>query len=96
MVLIRCLPLHKTLFYIPRGPVMDYDNHELVSFMIEPAVLSCKYAYKDRNEQHEFHHQDVIDYLKSIGCRHKGFTVNISEATQPRFNAEMDVTPDYR
>lgn len=113
MVLIRHLPMHKTLFYVPRGPIMDYDNHELVSFMLDhlkkeakkrhaivlrfdPAVLSCKYAYKDRNEQHEFHHQDVIDYLKSIGCRHKGFTVNISEATQPRFNAEMDVMPDYR
>ena len=32
LVLIRHLPLHKTLFYIPRGPIMDYDNHELVSF----------------------------------------------------------------
>ena len=42
MVLIRCLPLHKTLFYIPRGPVMDYDNHELVSFMIEHLKKEAK------------------------------------------------------
>ena len=34
MVLIRKLPLGKTLFYIPRGPVMDYNNHDLVSFML--------------------------------------------------------------
>lgn len=113
MVLIRKMPLGKTLFYVPRGPVMDYSNHELVKFMLDnltkeakkqkaialrfdPSILSRKYAYHDRNEEHPYENQDVIDYLKSIGARHKGFTVRIEEATQPRFNAEMDVTSDYR
>lgn len=113
MVLIRKMPLGKTLFYVPRGPVMDYSNHELVKFMLDnltseakkqkaialrfdPSILSRKYPYHDRNEEHTYENQDVIDYLKSIGARHKGFTVKIEEATQPRFNAEMDVTSDYR
>lgn len=113
MVLIRKMPLGKTLFYVPRGPVMDYNNHDLVKFMLDhlteeakkqkaialrfdPSILSRKYPYHDRNEEHPYNNQEVIDYLKSIGARHKGFTVRIEEATQPRFNAEMDVTKDYR
>ena len=113
LVLIRHLPLHKTLFYIPRGPIMDYDNHELVSFMIEhlkleakkqhaivlrfdPNVLSRLYSYRDRNEDHPYENQSVIDYLKSLGAKHKGFTTMIEEATQPRFNASMEVTSDYK
>ena len=34
LVLIRPMPLGKTLLYIPRGPVMDYHNPELVEFML--------------------------------------------------------------
>ena len=113
MVLIRKLPLGKTLFYIPRGPVMDYNNHDLVSFMLshlkeeakkqhaivlrfDPSILSRIYSYRDRNEEHDFENNDVIEYLKSLGAKHKGFTTYIEESTQPRFNAEMDVTSDYR
>lgn len=33
LVLVRRLVLNKTLCYIPKGPVMDYHNDELVSFM---------------------------------------------------------------
>ena len=38
----------------------------------------------------------MIYLLEECGAKHKGFTTMIEEATQPRFNAEMDVTPDYR
>ena len=113
MCLIRRMPLGTTLFYIPRGPVMDYQNHELVSFMLEklketakkyhaiavrfdPAVLSRKYPYHERNEQHPKENEDVVAYLQSLKAEHKGYTTMIIESTQPRFNAEMDVTPDYR
>jgi serine/alanine adding enzyme len=113
LVLIRKLPLGKTLFYVPRGPVMDYNNHDLVSFMLshlkeeakkqhaivlrfDPSILSRIYSYRDRNEEHDYENYDVIEYLKSLGAKHKGFTTYIEESTQPRFNAEMDVTSDYR
>lgn len=113
LVLIRRLPLGMTLFYIPRGPVMDYGNHELVTFMLEnlkrearkrkaiavrfdPAILSRRYSYRERNEQHARENEDVIAFLKSMKAEHKGYTTKIIESTQPRFNAEMDVTPDYR
>ena len=33
-ILIRPLPLGMTMFYIPRGPVMDYLNQDLVTFVL--------------------------------------------------------------
>ena len=35
LVLVRKMPFHTTLFYIPRGPVMDYKNEELVHFYLD-------------------------------------------------------------
>lgn len=34
-LLIKPLPLGMTMIYIPRGPVMDYTNAELVAFTIK-------------------------------------------------------------
>lgn len=113
LVLERKLPLGITLFYIPRGPIMDYHNRELVTFYLfelkklarkhhamtlrfDPGVLLRKYAYKKRNEENEIQNLDVIELLKSLGAKHRGFTINIEESTQPRFNAQMHVTHDYR
>lgn len=112
LVLVRKMPLNSTLFYIPRGPVMDYKNEELVTFYLEnlkklakahkamairfdPSILSRFYSYKDRNEDMPYENEDVISLLKKLGCEHKGYTIKIEESTQPRFNAEMDVTSDY-
>ena len=33
-ILIRPLPLGRSMYYIPRGPVMDYQNQELVDFVL--------------------------------------------------------------
>lgn len=113
LVLSRSMPLGKTLFYVPRGPVMDYNNEELVHFTLsslkqlakknhaialrfDPSVLSKKYPYHNRHEEHLCENNAVIDLLKKCGAQHKGFTVRIEEATQPRFNAAMTVTPNYR
>lgn len=42
MVLIKPLPLGFTLFYIPRGPVMDYDDQELVSAYLKELIMLGK------------------------------------------------------
>ena len=34
-ILIRRLPLGLTMLYIPRGPIMNYSNIELVTFVID-------------------------------------------------------------
>jgi len=113
LVLIRRMPLGLSLFYIPRGPIMDYSNHELVSFYFDnlkkeakkqhaialrfdPAIISRLYMYENRNDDHEYQNNDVIDYLKSIGAKHKGFTTMIEESTQPRYNAAMTIKENVR
>lgn len=35
LVLIKKLPLSMTMMYIPRGPILDYENRELVKFYLE-------------------------------------------------------------
>lgn len=35
LVLIRHLPLGKTMFYLPKGPVLDFDNEKLVHFFLD-------------------------------------------------------------
>lgn len=111
LVLKRTMPLGKCLFYIPRGPVMDYHNQTLVSFYIEqlvtlakqhhaivlrfdPNVYSKKYSYETRCEDHPRCNEDVVSYLTSIGAKHNGYTINIEESTQPRFNAATS-SSDY-
>lgn len=112
LVLIRKIIGSKTLFYIPRGPILDYTNPNLIKFYFDelskiakerkavairfdPAILVNKYAYKDRNNKPENKNMELIPILASIGSAHKGFTTLIEEATQPRYNAEMDVEEDY-
>ena len=112
LVLVRRLPMKVSLFYIPRGPVMDYHNDALVRFYLDrlkelalkehafairfdPNEFSRVYPYAEKDEPHPYDNADVIERLKAYGARHKGFTVMIEEATQPRFNASMECTPDY-
>ncbi|MEG2410525.1 MAG: peptidoglycan bridge formation glycyltransferase FemA/FemB family protein [Erysipelotrichaceae bacterium] len=35
MVLIKPLPLGYTMFYLPKGPILDYNNQELLSFFLQ-------------------------------------------------------------
>lgn len=43
MILIKQLPFKFTIFYIPRGPVMDYENISLVKFMLHNIRRFAKY-----------------------------------------------------
>lgn len=42
LVLIKNLPLSFTMFYIPRGPILDYKNTELLSFYFESLKKEAK------------------------------------------------------
>jgi len=112
LVLIRKMPLGNTLFYVPKGPVMNYNDHNLVRFMFDnlireakkqhaialrfdPKVMYRRYDVKLKDQENPTMNEGVIAFLKSLGAKHKGFTKLIAETTQPRFNAEMDVDPDY-
>ncbi len=42
MILFRSLPFKLTMAYIPRGPIMDYSNQELVKFTLSSIRDFCK------------------------------------------------------
>ncbi len=42
MILFRPLPLNLAMAYIPRGPIMDYGNDELVKFTLDSIRKFCK------------------------------------------------------
>ena len=112
LVLIRPLPLGKTLMYIPRGPVMDYHYYDLVRFFLDsqkafakkkhaivlrfdPNLLSRIYPYSEKDKDHPMQNTDIVAMLKAYGASHKGYTTNIHESTQPRFNAASHFGDDY-
>ena len=91
LVLIKTLPLGFTMYYAPRGPIMDYHNQDLVSFFFKEFK---KFAKKDHAlfikidpailvESSE----PVISNLKQVGADWLGLTKNMSDTIQPRFNA---------
>ena len=45
LVLIKQLPLHFTMMYIPRGPIMDYHDEALVSFFMKHLQRWAKKKY---------------------------------------------------
>lgn len=107
MILIRPLPLGLSLFYSPRGPIVNYQDEPLIRFFFaklkklarrshavtirfDPNLIDRTYPYVQRNQEHGEHRQaPVIRQLTEMKCRHKGYTLYLREATQPRFQAVM-------
>ncbi len=104
-ILIRPLPLGMTMFYIPRGPVMNYQDKDLVNFVLTSLK---KFAKRKRALFIKFdpfillnHHQideeainnpqaqTIIDTLKHLGCEWLGQTSDMGETIQPRFQANI-------
>lgn len=104
-ILIKALPLGFTMLYIPRGPIMDYSDKELVAFVISSLKKYGKTKrslfikmdpalllkqYKIGEEVDE--NKDTltaIDNLKAAGCEWTGRTTTIAESIQPRFQANV-------
>ncbi|MDX8418018.1 peptidoglycan bridge formation glycyltransferase FemA/FemB family protein [Absicoccus intestinalis] len=106
LVLIKNLPLHMTMFYIPRGPILDYENERLVGYYFQelkriakkrhclfikfdPTLHVNDYASKDYNENRYESTQKYLDTMKKIGAVHHGFTMNIADTVQPRFQSNV-------
>ena len=104
-ILIQPLPLGFSMLYIPRGPIMDYQNKELVSYVIQSLKKIAK-QYKALfvkfdpslflskhligQEQTEAPAvQEVIDTLTKEGIEWTGRTSDMAENIQPRFQANI-------
>lgn len=102
LVLIRSLPLGFKLFYIPRGPVMDYKDEKLVNFYMNEIQKYAKskralYITFDPALHYKDYHLDedgkvnedfkqAFNNIKNTGAIHAGFTKDFSSTIQPRYN----------
>ena len=104
-ILIQPLPLGFTMLYIPRGPIMDYQNSELVAFMLQSIKTYAKskravFAKFDPSLflrkgliGQETSDQEatlaIIQSLKECGVEWVGRTEDMGEPIQPRFQANI-------
>lgn len=104
-ILIQPLPLGFTMLYIPRGPIMDYQNSELVTFMLQSIKTYAKskravFAKFDPSLflrkgliAQEVKDQEatlaIIQSLKDCGVEWVGRTEDMGETIQPRFQANI-------
>ncbi len=106
LVLIKYLPLGFSMFYIPRGPIMDYLDCDLLSFYFEelkkiakkyhclfikfdPLIHVNDYYSNEYNTNRYEKTNQYLDCFKKINAIHKGFTMNISDTVQPRFQSNV-------
>ena len=104
-ILIKPLPLGMTMLYIPRGPIMDYQNQELLQFVLTSLkqfaktkkALFIKFdpslflvqAQIGENRKEQQETLDVIQNLQKAGAIWVGRTESLDETIQPRFQANI-------
>lgn len=111
LVLIKRLPLGFAMWYTPRGPIMDYQDGEVVAFFFKELrryaksqkALFIKFDppihYNDYPvaQQHQDHH-DVTKEMTNIqktGAQHLGFNTQMDVTIQPRYQANIYAVSDY-
>ncbi|PZO95158.1 MAG: peptidoglycan bridge formation protein FemAB [Streptococcus pyogenes] len=105
-VLIRTIAANFRVAYIPRGPVVDYSNQDLVQEVF--SVLQ-QYAKKERflllkcdpsllfdrtNPKQVATCEQVIASIEKTGAIWSGLTFDLSDTVQPRFQANKHLTPE--
>ena len=106
LILIKKLPLGKTIIYCPRGIVMDYDNLKLVSFFFKKLkeygknkkaifikfdpLFLNKAINPDETTFQDEFIPEHIIFLKNLGVKYQGLTSNMADTIQPRYNAVVD------
>lgn len=112
LVLIKKLPMGLTMFYLPRGPIMDYTNQDLLAFYFtelkkiakkkhclfikfDPAIHVNDYTTKDYNENRYASCAMYLDSFQKVGAIHHGFTMNIADTVQARFQANVYNKEDW-
>lgn len=107
-ILIQPLPLGWTMIYIPRGPIMDYSNEELIAFVMQTLKKIAKkhravFIKFDPNlHLRQYHIGETVDEkaetltainsLISAGATWSGRTLQIQDSIQPRFQANVYTT----
>lgn len=101
LVLIRDLILGYKLYYLPRGPILDYSNKELVKYFFDSLkdiakkdkaiVIKCDplIIHDIRLPEDEINNDEdeTTKLLKSLGFNHKGYNLDMYATSQPRTQA---------
>ncbi len=94
LVLFKKVPVLPYYFaYAPKGPVVDYDNHDdlkatlsiLKDFCKKNKAFTLKFDPQVSEEK-----SDLIDYLKDFGCYHHGLEKGLVY-NQPRYYMITDI-----
>ena len=104
-VLIKPLPLGMTMLYIPRGPIMDYSDKELLTFVLaslkkfakEKKTLFVKFdpslflaeSKMGGELQDKAETVELIQQLQQAGAVWVGRTESLDETIQPRLQANI-------
>ena len=104
-VLIKPLPLGMTMLYIPRGPIMDYSDKELLTFVLallkkfakEKKALFVKFdpslflaeSKMGGELQDKAETIELIQELQQAGAVWVGRTESLDETIQPRLQANI-------
>ena len=104
-VLIKPLPLGMTMLYIPRGPIMDYSDKELLAFVLsslkkfakEKKALFIKFdpslflaeSKMGGDLQDKAETVKLIQELQQAGAIWVGRTESLDETIQPRLQANI-------
>lgn len=101
LVLIRHLPLGFTMFYLPRGPILDYENKELLTYFFDELKKAAKKhrcvfikfdpgiiisSFHLDEEKKYNDYQNQLDNILSLGAVHYGFTQDFHTTIQPRYH----------
>lgn len=102
LVLIKPLPLGFCLYYLPRGPICDYEDEGLLAFFFDAMkrmgkkehAICMKFdplviydRFRLKDHVAKSGEDAVTARLKRLGAKHFGYNLNMYEATQPRTQA---------
>ena len=104
-ILIKSLPLGYKIFYIPRGPILDYRDTELLKFVLQSiksyarskrAVFVtfdpsiCLSQHLVNQDKTEYpENLAIVDILGQLGVEWSGQTIEMDDTIQPRIQAKI-------
>ena len=104
-ILIKSLPLGYKMFYIPRGPILDYGDTELLSFVIQSiksyarskrAIFVtfdpsiCLSQHLVNQDKREYpENLAIVEILGQLGVKWSGQTAEMDDTIQPRIQAKI-------
>ncbi|MBA2796194.1 peptidoglycan bridge formation glycyltransferase FemA/FemB family protein [Streptococcus porcinus] len=105
-ILIKKVIKNIKVAYIPRGPIVDYKNPELVKSVFKALkeyshkekflLLKCdpNFLFDRENLKQTDYCRQMIEEMEKMGYSWTGLTFNLSDTIQPRFQANKYLKQD--